>query len=151
MIVAVTGSRHATERLHRPRIEAVIRWLAGDHPVSALFHGDADGVDRIADGVARALNLDPTALPADWDNCAKDCPPRRHRVRRRDGSTYCTLAGFRRNQQIIDQMLLGQELTGESPALLAFPILGAKNAGTDDCIRRARGAGIPQLIFPLVV
>lgn len=73
--------------------------------------------------------------PADWNTCTEMCPPTPHRKARRDGSTYCPVAGHARNQ--VDLVDAGAHLC------IAAPV-GA-STGTRDCMRRARAAGIEVL------
>ncbi len=73
--------------------------------------------------------------PADWDGpCGPECRPG-HRRRNRRSTEYCPLAGHRRNQQMVD----------EHPVLfVGFSY--RRSSGTADCLRRARAAGIPDLV-----
>lgn len=108
MKAIVFGSRTYTNR------EAVRRWLfglldechaAGDHDLTVV-EGEADGADSWGKewaeefpmrGVVR-IHLDPH--PADWngpcDPASPLCQPG-HRRKRRNGTTWCPTAGFRRN------------------------------------------------------
>lgn len=158
MIIAVTGSRFATERLHRPRIRTVIGWLHGDHEITALFEGEASGVDLIARSVAEEFGIPVIPFPADWSApCTELCKPG-HRTSRAwsgDEDTFCPAAGNYRNQRMIDALRAAEGATPPSAAtVLAFPVIGnprARNRGTNDCRDRAVAAGIPTLIFPLAV
>ena len=97
-----------------------------------LIHGDADGADTIGDTWARRHGIPVHPLPADWEGpCGPECQPG-HRRRKRNGRTYCPLAGHRRNQQIVDRRPL---------LMVAAQVDGS--TGTADCMRRAKKAGIP--------
>lgn len=98
----------------------------------SLIHGDADGADTIGDNWARRQRVPVRALPADWEGpCGPECQPG-HRRRKRNGRTYCPLAGHRRNQRIVD----------ERPVLMVAAHHNG-STGTADCVRRAEAAGIP--------
>lgn len=95
-----------------------------------VIHGAASGADSMADRAARDLGISREPYPADWEHCADTCPGWHHRRKRRDGGEYCPTAGFRRNQQMIDE--------GRPSMVLAFP----GGSGTADMVRRAQAAGI---------
>lgn len=85
-----------------------------------IVHGGAIGADRIAGALAyHADNATDELHPAIWG---------------RQGDGSCNkAAGFERNQRMVDS---GADIC------LAFLKRGAGNRGTQDCIRRARAAGI---------
>lgn len=102
-----------------------------------LIHGDAhDGADAMGDAWAIANGVPRRRRPADWEGpCGPECQPG-HRRPKRNGRTYCPLAGPRRNQRMVD----------ERPALF----VGASyrnSSGTADCLRRARQASIPTWVL----
>jgi hypothetical protein len=98
--------------------DRVVRDALLEHGPGLVVHGDARGLDRVAARVAIALGWPtPEAHPADWD---RHGPP----------------AGGRRNQLMVD---LGADVC------LAFP--GPTSTGTWDCVRRARAAGIPVVVY----
>jgi hypothetical protein len=102
------------------------------HPGIVIVHGGADGADTLARDWAEGHGLEHEQHDADW---AGPCPgtcPHGHRKRRRDGTSYCPLAGHRRNQHMVD---LGADLC------IAFH--HNNSTGTADAIRRATAAGIP--------
>lgn len=100
----------------------VIRELIEDAlPIAAIVHGGANGVDRIAATVAAELGLAIEAHPADW-------------------ARHGRAAGPRRNAEMVAS---GIDLW------LAFPMAGAENAGTWDCVRRAANAGAHIWVTPL--
>jgi hypothetical protein len=85
-----------------------------------IIHGGANGADSVAGALAwDADNASVEVHPALWD-------------RRKDGS-YNKAAGFERNQRMVDS---GADIC------LAFLKRGAANRGAQDCIRRAKAAGI---------
>lgn len=104
-----------------------------------LIHGHArDGADAMGDAWAIANGVSRRRLPADWEGpCGPECQPG-HRKPKRNGRTYCPLAGHRRNQQIVD----------ERPLLLVAAQVNS-STGTADCIRRAEAAGVPVHRIPV--
>lgn len=105
------------------------------HQRIVIVHGGADGADTLARlwAEGHGLEHEPHRVTrAMWDTCDESCPPPSHRRVRRDGTTYCPLAGHRRNQHMVDQ---GADLC------LAFH--HNNSTGTADCMRRAAAAGIP--------
>lgn len=66
-----------------------------------LHHGDCEGADLMFAEEWAALGGTVVAHPARWSMCVRACKPN-HRKRRRDGSTYCPSAGFRRNKDMRD-------------------------------------------------
>jgi hypothetical protein len=129
----VSGSRRHTDvELVRAVLVCAGRRLGRD---TVLVHGAAAGVDSIAAGVWETWGLPVEAHPADWGRCLPVCPPL-HRKVRRDGDTWCPTAGCRRNQVMVDA---GADL------MLALPL--GPSAGTRDCARRARAAGIPTVLI----
>jgi hypothetical protein len=130
MRIIVTGGRAWT---CRPTIEAAPRKPAAAPGPHILVHGGAKGADQIAAAVAGELGWTVEGHDADWTApCTPDC---RHTPRRRrGGSTYCPVAGLRRNQLMAD---LGADLA------LAFFRSGHANRGTWDMVQRGVQAGIP--------
>ena len=138
----VTGSRDWTD--WQTAGEAFAEYLVSLPAGSTLIvvHGDAPGLDEIADKWARSPTIAarypeytilPEPHPADWCHCREECdhPPRV----RRDGTPYCPAAGGYRNQGMVD---VGADYC------LAFPL--AESRGTWDCARRAKRADIPTRI-----
>ena len=137
--VIVTGSRHlVSENRHLvwDRLDVAYH----QHGPLTVVHGHCEtGADRFADQwvtdrAAYGWDVQAERHPADWAGPCQPgfCPPRPHR-KRRGRSTYCPLAGHRRNQDMVD---LG------AAELLAFPQNGAANKGTTDCRARGERAGI---------
>jgi len=128
MKVGVTGGRDFTNRVV---IFGVLDDLHAISPISELVHGDARGVDTIARDWAHDRGVNETPFPADWQNldapgAVIKCHP--------GGQPYNALAGFTRNQAMVDY---GIEV------LVAFP----GNRGTRDMRRRATAADV--LIIPI--
>lgn len=71
-----------------------------------LHEGDCEGADKMFGEEWAALGGVVVTHPARWSICVRTCKPG-HRKRRRDGSTYCPSAGFRRNKDMAD---LGAQL-----------------------------------------
>jgi len=85
-----------------------------------LVHGDCpSGLDRIADQLARSMDMTPEPHPADWGKHGK-------------------AAGPIRNQEMVDA---GADIC------LAFFSRRSLNKGTGDCAGRAKRAGIPVRMF----
>lgn len=140
----VTGSRAHDDRL---LIAAVLTPIYRAYPAAVLVNGfqrsvryeSSDpyyfGADWLCRWVWRCLGGDVDDQPADWPNCAPGCKPG-HRRRRRDGTEYCPTAGYRRNQTMVN---------GGGDICLGFPWDTGKNRGTNDCLCRAKTAGIPTV------
>ena len=133
-LIALTGSRNYPHRgrLEDTLLEAWYDALENGYDGIELIHGDADGADTMGDEWAKRNGIPRSPKAADWPGpCGPECRPG-HRRPRRDGTTYCPLAGHRRNQLIVDQ----------NPVLLVAAHHNG-STGTADCIRRAETAGIP--------
>jgi hypothetical protein len=161
--VLFTGSRYAQIDF-APHKRAIWRALVeiaemltigdGDPTDAILFEGEARGADTIARLSAEHLCWQISPHPADWDGpCVftgpVPCQPehRRHykspAIKRMQ--TFCPSAGIRRNQAMVD------EITATYPERLCIATpLGAFSVGTQDCIRRARAAGIEVSESPLL-
>lgn len=136
--ILLTGSRTWPDV---PLLEATLLGVWHDAIQDAydgilLTHGDCpDGADAMGDAwaIRHGVPRDPHA--ADWEGpCASDCRPGHRRPRR--GTTYCPMAGHRRNQHMVD---LHPKL------VVAAHHAGSR--GTADCIRRAKQASIPVLVL----
>ena len=104
--------------------------------IKLLKHGDANGVDRLCAQRAKANNIKTLPFPAKWD-VITGLPNDKLRIKYRDGKPYNALAGFNRNQEMIDSGF---------DALLAIRCLGKSN-GTDDQIEKARKTGKPIFLY----
>lgn len=134
--ILVTGSRDWTDSAAIYRALYYQRCVAGDIGI-VIVHGAATGADTIADHWGRQFYQGSVTVedhPADWPHCGPDC---RHSPKYRDGKRYCPLAGFRRNQLMVD---LGADVC------LGFPFPNSR--GTQDCMARARKAGIVVQEYP---
>lgn len=97
--------------------------------VSEVIHGGARGADRFAKEWAFANKVKATEFPAKWEDL--EVPDAVIKTRR-DGKQYNVLAGFMRNQAMVDS---------KPDLVVAFP----GGAGTADAVRRAKEAGIEVL------
>lgn len=135
MRILVTGSRGWTNagELGQKRVKIMRNKLMEYHsPDTVVVEGGAGGADFMASMLALGNGMDYEEHKADWKHCnGERCTPE-HR-RSNAWGDYCPTAGHDRNQRMVD---LGADLC------LAFLVRTAKNAGTRDCIRRARLAGI---------
>jgi hypothetical protein len=147
MGVLFTGSRYAkaTFAPHKRIIWNALRQIDEmPHPDGiTLVEGEADGADTIAKGYAIHLGWEISAHPADWNGPCVDACPAEHRRHykapaAKRGITYCPLAGHRRNQLMVD-LVAATYMPG---ALCVATPMGDFSAGTQDCMRRARSAGI---------
>jgi hypothetical protein len=116
--VLITGSR---EWQDRDVIRQALLSIASVHGIPAhnvtVVHGAARGADRIAAEEAAHLGMVVEAHPADWD-------------------THGKAAGVIRNAEMVK---LGADIC------LAFPL--GKSVGTQDCLRRAKRAGIAVIDY----
>lgn len=145
-VLLISGSReHPHPEIVGPRIGELALGL-GNRPL-VVRHGACPGpksVDNAADqwikecGEWLGVTADPH--PADWDNCAPDCPPNpAHRRWKKTGDIwhpgdlpdYCPGAGPRRNAHVTR---LGADRMYAWPAGASY--------GTRNCMRLARQAGI---------
>jgi len=136
--VLVTGSRRWTLRqeLHEALFDAwhdAIQCFSDTTPL-VIVHGDCPtGADAMAKQWAIDNGIPHEPHPADWAApCPESCARLQHRKTSPQHGEYCPLAGYRRNQQMVD---LGADL------VLAFQ--RQNSPGTAHCIRRAEAAGIP--------
>lgn len=123
-VVVITGGRkfHDEDRVYQELAEY-------DTKTTLIRHGGAPGADQLAAWVAGEMGFEVKEVRADWDGpCSHDCHhgPRR---KREDGTTYCQMAGYRRNQRMLD---MGAD------EVHAFP---GEN-GTRDTITRALNMNI---------
>jgi hypothetical protein len=115
--ILVTGSREWTD------VEAIIdavEFASGGGPF-IVVHGDCPkGADALAEEVYGPFGMT-EKHPAEW---------------RTPEGVYNRAAGIQRNQKMVD---LGADF------VLAFPTPGGR--GTQDCIRRARKAGLNVVVY----
>ncbi|MEV4672692.1 hypothetical protein AB0K34_13640 [Actinomadura sp. NPDC049382] len=154
--ILATGSRHHTdaaligESLYEviyatDAREILIRHGACPGGADQLVHDFCESEAEWFERGGRRLVVDP--VPADWDHCGLDCPPRPHRRRKPPGDVfhpglladYCPGAGPRRNQ-------LMTAMTPRPDVAVGFPL--GRSYGTENCLRVAKAAGIPVRRFP---
>ena len=132
MRILVTGSRDWEDPVAISR--AIYDACGGNTIGLVIVHGHCPtGADRFADSLAWGLSIQPERHPANWSGPCRDQCPLGHRRSRRGyaGATYCPMAGHYRNQEMVD---LGADV------VLAFQRNNSR--GTQDCIDRARTAGL---------
>jgi hypothetical protein len=136
MRILVTGSRDWEDQLAVS--EAIHNATGGDIQGLTIVYGHCPtGADHFADMLAWRLGLHPERHPANWSGpCRSECPPGHRREGRYPGVTYCPKAGHYRNQDMVD---LGADI------VLAFQ--RNRSRGTQDCIDRARAAGLKVTIW----
>lgn len=152
MRVIVFGSREYPNR------DAIRAWLfarldechARSETDLTVVQGCADGADKHAWDWAEeyrrrgTVNIHSDPHPADWDGpcdpASGMCQPG-HRRKRRDGTTWCPTAGFRRNGVMADA---GADRAG---GFLDRPL--PESRGTNQMHGRCMGARIPVELFDL--
>lgn len=134
-LIGLTGSRRwpDPQALEDALCQVWHDALAVGYTGIELMHGCAEGADTIGHEWAFRTGFLIREFPADWNGpCGQGCPAGPHRRINRRGSEYCPLAGYRRNQRMVD----------EGPVLFVAAHHNG-STGTADCIRRAEAAGIP--------
>lgn len=100
-----------------------------------VISGGADGADLLATRWANERHMPtPIVYPADWHDLSH--PSALIKVDK-DGRKYDVLAGFRRNQKIVDEVDM----------LVAFMNPVRPTPGTTECIQCAKEKGIPIYIY----
>lgn len=89
--------------------------------ITEIVSGGADGADRIGEIYAKENNIPVKVLPADWDDFSKPCKIKYNS----SGKPYNALAGFKRNQLIIEN----------ADFIIAF--WDGKSPGTRDSMQKA--------------
>lgn len=125
LVILVTGSRAWTDKTIVGRI------LQGlDNPYepgqTLVVHGDARGADKIADAWALRNGTFVAAFPADWEGLGKS-------------------AGPRRNQEMVNYV--AQQPRHVCIAFKTDFDRTLAKGGTEDCVRRAKLAGIHTYII----
>lgn len=134
MRILVTGSREVKPGDWQYLEAGLFEVIGGKRGPHMIVHGDARGADRLFGEITKRWGWGTEAHAADWDaECRDECSHGPRRSRKRGSGTYCPAAGDYRNQLMVD---LGADF-----AVAAYK-RGAKNAGTSDCVRRIRAAGI---------
>lgn len=134
MIIQATGSRDVKPE-DRAVLEAGLRHVVGDDPgPHTLRHGATPGADRLFAAIAHRWGWTVISRRADWYGPCREgeCKPGHRRPDCR-GVLHCPAAGNYRNQEMVDD--------GADWAVAAYK-RDAKNAGTTDCVKRLRAAGI---------
>lgn len=124
--VLVCGGRNAgpDEAEH---VYVVLDALQAERPISKLVHGGASGIDTFAGQWARKRNIPTAVHKPDWNNITV---PGAVVALNSRGKQYNKLAGFIRNQKMLDD---------EKPdVVIAF----AGGPGTADMVLRAKTAGV---------
>jgi hypothetical protein len=136
--ILLTGSRSWTDTqlLEDTLLQIWHDALALGYDGILLTHGACpDGADHQGNIWATRNSVPTDPHPADWEGpCGTECRPGHRRPRR--GTTYCPLAGHRRNQTMVDL----------KPVLVVAAHRDGSR-GTADCLRRAKKAGIPTLVL----
>jgi hypothetical protein len=111
--------------------QRVDREIAAEAP-DKVVHGDAPGADTCARRWCEKTGTPQRSLPADWDDITvPGAVVRQHP----DGRKYNLVAGFMRNQRLLDE---------ERPTHgLQFP----GHTGTADMAKRCKAAGIPVRVI----
>lgn len=141
IILLVTGSRAlkdyalVSQACDTFVCEACLRF-AEKVTMRLLKHGDADGVDRLCARWAKANNIETLPFPAKW-NVITGLPDDKLRIKYRDSRPYNALAGFNRNQEMIDSGF---------DVLLAIRCLG-RSEGTDHAVRCVKATKKPIFIY----
>lgn len=120
--VLVTGSRLLKDR---ELVDSTLDKILAEHPVLVVVHGACEtGADLLADDWVAArqsegLDVRPERYHAPWRLLGK-------------------AAGPARNQEMCDE---------GADECVAFPVQGAENKGTKDCVMRAVKCGIPARLI----
>lgn len=134
--VLITGSRRFSARpvLFKALFEQLELSPDGIVIVNGMNRSGADALAHQFYQVFSQVGVEEEPHLADWDRaCDTDCF---HGLRMRYGKAYCPRAGFLRNQEMVDA---GADIG------LALPL--HESPGTWDCIKRAKAALIPLLIY----
>lgn len=128
MRILICGGRTYTDEKNFNALMDFMHWRRWAHfPPTIIIHGGARGADTLADKWAKKHGHSVLPFLADWNDLTH---PKAVIRTRPDGSKYDLLAGYRRNQRMIDE--------GKPEVAVAFPGGG----GTTDMVTRARKAGI---------
>lgn len=124
MVVLVTGGRKYANYW---RIWRTLDALHKTHNFTKLVHGKGGWTDMSADAWAKARDVPVQDYPAKWNDISRpDAVIREHA----NGKPYNVIAGFARNQQMLDEE--------EVKLVVAFP----GGHGTADMVAKARKAGV---------
>jgi len=136
--VLVTGSREVRDS-DVPAIEQALLEAVGDAVGRhTLTHGGARGADKVAAGAATRLGWLVVRRRAYWEAaCLPECDHGERPRNRYGPGTMCPAQGIYRNAGMVAE--------GHDLAVAVFATW-ARNAGTADCVRRIREAGIRLLL-----
>lgn len=148
LVILLAGGRELPEPGIVPGTLADIALNIAEGPV-IVRHGACPG-EKSADQAASDwirdcgewLGVTEDPMPADWDNCAPNCPPGHRRRKKPDDTAhpgnlpdYCPSAGPRRNTAMVAKL--------PRPAwMVAFPNPTGPSYGTRNCMRTAQEAGL---------
>jgi len=137
----VTGSRDLDdEDLVYADLDAQACLAGGVYNIR-VRHGKAEGADTLADNWCKSRGADCDGMAANWSQpCQSTCF---HKPRYRNGERYCPVAGNLRNQAMVDKTA-AEMRAGYEAVCLSYPRGEAR--GTNDCIKRAKKAGIPVIL-----
>lgn len=108
--------------------KAVLDSIHQENRITTIIHGEADGADTLADRWAKEMRISRHTFPAQWEDFSEPC-----KIRFRGGKKYNALAGFNRNQRMLEE--------GRPDCGLALP----GGSGTADMADRLARAGIEVL------
>lgn len=126
MRIVVTGGRDFKDRCI---IHGCLDYIHSLKTITAIRHGNANGVDKICGEWARINHIVEEICEPDWDDISK---PDAIIKETSSGKKYNAKAGHDRNQSMLDQL--------PKPDL-CVPFPGG--AGTKDMLKRMHKSGIP--------
>jgi predicted Rossmann-fold nucleotide-binding protein len=129
MLVVVTGGRNYA---NMQMITDVLDFVHRAEPITGLINGLANGADSLCRKWAVNNNVTPMDFPAKWEDIHVMGAVIRNR---RDGTKYNVVAGFQRNQAMVDA---GAQM------VVAFP----GGNGTADMMARCEKAKLLLLQIP---
>lgn len=114
MMVLICGTRKAQTRDWWDVLASQFKKLTNENPDLKVIHGDAKGIDTLANEVALKFGIETTIFEANWRKYKKS-------------------AGPIRNAEMIDQ---------NPDLVLAFTDSLGSSLGTFDCVKQASEKGI---------
>lgn len=135
MIILVTGSRDWEDRdVINADLDQL--WDLASGRLTVMHGWCPTGADKIADDWATSRHgVTLRRFAADWTGpCRPECRPG-HRRRVRNAPSYCPAAGAYRNQVMVDR---------RPDQVRAYQLNHSR--GTQDCIDRARAAGLTVVL-----
>lgn len=125
--IVVTGSRYAQADVWEETIQTVLDGAAQLSTTCVLIHGDASGIDTIADAVGERMGLAVIPIPALWES-------------------YGNGAGPLRNTEMLT-MLERLRKYGYETRVLAFHDDVGESRGTKNCVKQALGRNFEVHLF----